>query len=276
MVAEVMLSDDPYIVFYRTCACVLGWCLVRLFLSHAFFGGSVVHGTKCTAAIQAALQACAVCWVVTHDPHIAPLYWAMLGFQLGDADLVNIPSPAIAFLSTLAAGEFGMQLLHMRAWFEKPSDVVMVAHHLLCLVLWPMNVANGRGLFFIAVFLTYEVSTPFLMALFFDAVKNSNLPRVIIGTVFTLTFVLVRLGTLPSTAVAAYKAIATDFPSSRLPWWYVGQYATIMFYVERVTGCLPLLLNAYWGQLVVRAYFGEVVKALSADPNAATKMAKAA
>ena len=31
-----------------------------------------------------------------------------------------------------------------------------VMHHLLCLILWPINVVNRRGLLFIAIFLTYE------------------------------------------------------------------------------------------------------------------------
>eukprot|EP00310_Coccolithus_braarudii_P024175 CAMPEP_0183334724 /NCGR_PEP_ID=MMETSP0164_2-20130417/3236_1 /TAXON_ID=221442 /ORGANISM="Coccolithus pelagicus ssp braarudi, Strain PLY182g" /LENGTH=285 /DNA_ID=CAMNT_0025503919 /DNA_START=13 /DNA_END=870 /DNA_ORIENTATION=+ len=252
-VEAFLVDDDPVVVFTRTCGCVIWWCLFRLSLSHLVFCGSVVHGTKCTAAIHATVQAIAITWVVTHDPNISPLYWALLRFRLADADILNVTSPAVSFLATLAAGEFGMQMLHLRAWYEKPADLVLVAHHVLCLVLWPTNVANRRGLLFVTVFLTYEISTPFLMALFFDNVKKTSVIKLLVGTAFMLSFVLVRLGTLPATLVACYKSL-NEFPSPNLPRWYTGQYAFAMSNVERLTAFVPLLVNSHWGLLVIRGY----------------------
>ena len=138
----LLLSDSPSAVLVRVLLSTIACTGVRVLLSHACFGGSVVHGTKTVSALHATFQACAVWLWAAQEPAVGARLWQIWTFSSQpDARYFSVQSDAIAILATIAAGEFAMQMLHLRAWYEKPADLITVCHHVGCGLFWPLGVA---------------------------------------------------------------------------------------------------------------------------------------
>ena len=253
----LLSSTEPVDVFARVVGFTLLWVAVRLVAS-AFWAGHarpVSQGTKTVIVVHSGFQAFAAIWLVCYDPVVAPLVRAIAGGP-ASLDLANANSPGVSLLATVAAGEFTCQLLHLSYWYEKPSDLLMVGHHLFSAAIWPIAVAARRSHFFLANMLFYELSTPFMGLLHFFKGDGWKTTYAILGSLFTLAFVVARLCTLPFSAYAMYLtwdtwAIATPPAGSALPRW--------ILVLEKVAVPLPALLNVYWGRLVVVGYMKAVL-----------------
>ena len=156
------VTSAPVQVFLRTVLFTGFWCVVRILFSLTLFRSDgpekVVKGSKAASALHAALMFPAALWVAGYDPVMSPHMRLLWDFSPGEVDLVTLHSPNVCFLATVAAGEFGMQMVHWRAWYKKPGDMLMVGHHVISLILWPLTHVARRHGFFIAIFLLYEAS----------------------------------------------------------------------------------------------------------------------
>jgi len=257
MLWAVLTSTAIEDVAMRTVGFTLFFIAVRLFCSHVVFrsvpdANRISQGTKSVIVVHSSFQAVAALWLVLYDP-IIPGLLREIANRPATLDLANVQVPAVALLATVAAGEFTCQMLHVHYWYEKRSDLIMVGHHSLSAIFWPIAVAAGRCHYFLATMLFYELSTPFMALLHFF--KEWKLTYMALGTLFTLLFVLARLCTMPITLYSFYLTwdtfTAPPPPSSPGAAWF----GPVLQASEKVTVPLPLLVNLWWGRLVVVGYF---------------------
>jgi len=197
-------------ILLRCCFFTAVWCTVRVLLSATLFRRdpeSQRRAVQLTGAINSALIFPSAVWVVLRDPAVAPSMRTLISFAPGPLDLVNLHSPTVSLLATMAAGEFAMQMIHVRAWFLKKDDALMAAHHVLSLVFWPISQMAQRGGFFIAFYMLYEASTPFLQTLTLPWVKARPTLHALDGTLFTICFLLFRIVTIPHFVYGLYVAL---------------------------------------------------------------------
>jgi hypothetical protein len=245
----------------RVAGFTLLFIAVRLFCSHIVYGHyppekRITQGTKCVIVVHSAFQAAAALWLVFYDPVVPPLLREIASRPTA-LDLANTQIPSVALLATVAAGEFTCQMLHVYWWYEKSSDLIMVGHHSLSAIFWPIAVAAGRCHYFLATMLFYELSTPFMGLLHFF--KEYKVTYAVLGTIFTFNFVVARLFTMPFTLYSFYLTwhtfTAPPPPASPGAAWF----GPVLQMSEKITVPLPLLVNLWWGKLVVLGY----IKALS-------------
>ena len=212
--AGALTSIEPVDVLSRVLGFTLFWVLVRVVASHALFSDHekrVRQGTSTVVVLHSMFQAVAAIWLVCCDPVIAPLLRQVAG-QPAALDLANCNSPGVALLATIAAGEMAAQLLHIGWWYEGPGDMLLAFHHGFSAAIWPLAVMSCRSHFFVANMLVYELSTPFMGLLHFS--KGSPTARAVCGTLFTLSFVLVRLCTIPITLYVEQYSTLVPHPST--------------------------------------------------------------
>jgi len=262
-VMDALTSAEPKFVLARVLGFGLFWICVRLFASNTLFKHNaelkvrINQGTKTVIVIHSAFQAICAIWLVCYDPVIAPLL-RQVARRPASLDLTNVNSPGVSLLATIAAGEFGAQMLHLRWWYEKPSDMLMVAHHTLSAIIWPIAVTSCRSQFFVANMLFYELSTPFMGLLHFN--KDNKTAYAVFGTLFTLMFVLARLCTIPITLYCFYltwDTWTTPPPAGHPSVLPVGSGVLL---TEKIAVPLPILLNLFWGRLVVSGYLKALTK----------------
>ena len=253
MSTSILTSSAPADVLVRVYAFTAMWVCVRLFASHVVFKRAdkpINQGTKTVIVLHSAFQAVAALWLVAYDPVIAPLL-RQLAARPASLELANVDSPGVSLLATVAVGEFACQMAHVGWWYEKPNDVLMVVHHSFSALIWPIAVAARRSHFFLANMLFYELSTPFMGVLHFVP-KEWSTTYAVLGSLFTLNFVLARLVTIPLSAYAFYVTwgswTAPPLPG-QADWFGPG-----WLLVEKIFVPLPGLLNLVWGRQVVVGY----------------------
>ena len=240
---DYLTSSDSYLVIARCVAFTVLWICVRWVASNVVFSNvepalRVRQGTKSVIVVHSAFQAIAAVWLVSYDPVVAPLLREVAS-RPTSLDLANVNSPGVTFLATVAAGEFTCQMLHLYYWYEKKSDLIMVAHHTFSALIWPLGVAAHRSQFFIANMLFYEISTPFMALLHFF--KDWKTTYAVLGTLFTLSFVLVRLVTVPITFYFYYLTWDTWIVNSPTAKPWVGPFCMAL---EKIFVPLPILMLA--------------------------------
>jgi hypothetical protein len=77
-----------------------------------------------------------------------------------------------------------------------------------------------------------------------------------LGTLFTLSFVVVRLLTVPFSLYTYYLTWDTWIINAPNPKPWAGAWCML---VEKVFVPLPILINIYWGRLVVAGYIKAIL-----------------
>lgn len=109
--------------------------------------------------------------------------------------------------------------------------------------------------------------TPFLQLLYYDAVKSRPLVEAAVGTAFTITFIVVRLVSAPFFLYALYLS---RHALVVLP--FEGVWGRCFVAAQLASLPLPLLVNVFWGRLVVVGYWTKLRKTLgAATPRAKTE-----
>jgi hypothetical protein len=260
MMLAALTSVAPADVAARVAFFAAFFVVVRWLASNLVFRNAespVNQGTKTVIVLHSGFQAVAAVWLLLYDPVITDLL-RQVASRPPELDLANANSPGVAFLATVATGEFVCNMLHVPWWYEKKADLIMICHHTLSLLLWPVATAACRSHFFLANMLFYELSTEFLQLLHFC--KGHRVLYVVVGTLFTLLFVLARLLTVPFTLYCVYLTWATwtaPIPASNPA---ASWFGPAMLAVEKVTVPLPILFNLYWGRLVVAGFLNGIGK----------------
>lgn len=252
-------SSQPSHVLLRTFLSVMTWISVRevgdrILFSHLDAEKRVDFSGKLVVLLHSSFQAVCIIYVLFCDEMMSKIFGQMWSLSL-DIDLANTSFPAVSFLATTASGEFIAQLLYVRVWFKKPMDVLLVVHHAVAGCIWPISVIAARSQFFVANMLFYELSSPFLAGLTFF--RQSPRMHAFMGTMFTGSFVLVRLCTIPITIYALASTFDTWMaPPPRGADWF-GPNLQLL---EKMTVPLPMFINAVWGRLVINGYLAALDK----------------
>lgn len=230
----------------------LFWTFVRVCAS-AYFAHPhqrVLYGTKSVVVIHAALQSALITYAWFKDPILAPELKLLLAGDVHDYTVAS-GSRLLYYCAALFSGELVSQLVHLPFWYAGPGDNLIVAHHIIAAIGVPSRISAGRFDVFTANALTYEISTVFMGLLFF--LKKPSLIYNIAGTLFTLSFVIVRILTIPATVNALYVSGLTPGVA----------YSTLI--AERSLVGISMCMNMVWARAVVRGYYKALTKARISD-----------
>lgn len=220
----------------------LFWSFVR-FAASAYFAHPnqrVLYGTKSVVVIHAALQSVLILYAWFKDPILAPELRLFLAGDVHDYTVAS-GSRLLYYCAAMFSGELVSQLVHLPFWYAGPGDNLIVAHHVIAAIGVPSRISSGRFDVFTANALTYEISTVFMGLLFF--LKKPSLSYSVAGTLFTLSFVLVRILTIPLTIFALFISGLTPGAA----------HSTLI--VERSLVGISMCLNAIWARAVIRGYY---------------------
>ena len=108
----------------------------------------------------------------------------------------------------------------------------------LSIALWPYGLASGTGHFYMLVWLSYEISTPFLqLRWMIQEVCGKGVLYILNGAALTLSFVGARNLTTPAVVFSLYFTCL--------------RHRTPTVWVYGVASLVPPLLNLFWGKQLV-------------------------
>lgn len=120
---------------------------------------------------------------------------------------------------------------------DAAMEKMMVVHHALCILVWPVSFHYQAGCLYVMYFMTAELSTPllWLVVYFLPRYKITGPPYIFIGIIMVLVFFVVRI--LPA------PALLKSLISSQSYWKDVN---SIVYGLAMVTIPLPSFLFTYW------------------------------
>mmetsp|Transcript_23556 Transcript_23556/g.52165 ORF Transcript_23556/g.52165 Transcript_23556/m.52165 type:complete len:263 (+) Transcript_23556:51-839(+) len=158
-------------------------------------------------------------------------------------DTVHGESEALWSVLPLSLGYFIYDCFYMAIDPEAFSQL-MVVHHVLSLIVWPTSVLSRRGVYYVAVCLCTEISTPLLHLVVFFMPKHglSDSPAYIpLGLTLLLLFFCCRVLPIPFLIRAMWASWEFWQPADR------GIFTLWLLSVP-----LPPFLNTYWFFRLVR------------------------
>jgi len=163
------------------------------------------------------------------------------------------PSANAQRLVPVTMSYFVFDLVHFHLWSasSKRDGGLMLCHHALSLVLWPVALVYGFAHQWLLLYVAYELSSAALVANWIIAQTGHKASKAYLasGTVFTATFLLVRCGALPFSLAALWLA----------PPWLAETAAKVAALPPAVRWSsaglvLPHLLTFVWAPKVVKGY----------------------
>lgn len=176
--------------------------------------------------------------LISPSLHLAALGWAVLkaDFARAQMDFVNVEAQQTSTL--LVAGTCGYFMYDFILMIYEPmvSSPGMLVHHIGSLLVWPIAVAEDQLVFFVLIFIAYEVSTPMLHYrwILLNTGRKSSKLYVPNGLLLLVTFYIARVLSAPPLLCAMHlsrDALLTMHP--------VHQVLSLAILV-------PIVLNLVW------------------------------
>eukprot|EP00927_Polykrikos_kofoidii_P033180 TRINITY_DN28086_c0_g2_i1.p1 TRINITY_DN28086_c0_g2~~TRINITY_DN28086_c0_g2_i1.p1 ORF type:complete len:269 (+),score=40.48 TRINITY_DN28086_c0_g2_i1:84-890(+) len=115
---------------------------------------------------------------------------------------------------------------------------LMVAHHVISLIVWPMSVLSRRGSVYVLFYSATEISTPLLhlVVFFLPKHKLSDGPHyTVLGVGLLVTFFLARILPIPMV-----------LHSMKATWSFWQPEDAVIFVTWALSVPVPMLLNGFW------------------------------
>lgn len=200
---------------FRTAVAINCICVV-----HAAFGSAVaIYALFYDAAMYDILQHC---MQFNYDA----LYEKIFLIQ---------ESTYCSFLVTMCVGYFTWDLYNYR--IQEVFEFVMILHHLISIIVWPIATCYGLGNFFLLYFIATEFSSPLIhVRWYLRSIYGKKIEWLIATVTFVLVFTFARIITMPYVLFGLYAS--NTWQHSSLPFW--------LRLISTSTLYLPCLLNMYW------------------------------
>jgi hypothetical protein len=144
-------------------------------------------------------------------------------------------------LTTYSVGFFTWDLIYSK--HAESFEILMVLHHLISMIVWPIALNNGVANFFLLTFMSSELSSPFIHLRWYIRSKyGQGTAWMFITLLFILSFIVVRILVLPYTLFGLYGAQTWRHPE--FPFW-LRVLATSTLY-------LPSLFNIWWMWFIIK------------------------
>jgi len=196
------------------------------------------------------------------DPVVVGVY-KCLGCAAEAWNLLSVlgstaPPAYIQALMPITAGYMVADLILLPSWSltagSATENLLMVVHHLLSLMAWPITLYFNYCARYVLILLAYEISSVFLTINWL--LSNSGRKRSVIykvnGFTFTASFVVVRvLGALPQLrSLWEVPPWQRDAVRARSSVTDLRTYQLLALY----TLIIPHVLNLFWGVKVVKGF----------------------
>ena len=171
-------------------------------------------------------------------------------------DTVHGHSMTLQMAMPIILGYFVYDLGYGCLVAEQSLGVLFIAHHALCVLIWPISYHHGIGCFYVLYMMSAELSTPllWLVAYFLPKYNIMGSTRTVCGLIMVMSFFVVRV--LPG------PALLSSLLASQSYWTDVN---VVVYGLAMVTLPLPSLLFSYWFFQIVQG----MVAALSGPPEKA-------
>jgi hypothetical protein len=149
-----------------------------------------------------------------------------------------------SFLVTLSVGYFSWDLYHYKD--QEIFEFVMILHHLISIIVWPMAVYNGVAHFFLLFMMFTELSSPLMYLRWYLKTLYGKEAGWLSATVaFVFTFTFVRMIPMPYVLFGLYSS--NSWEHSSLPFWLQWTSTSTLY--------LPSILNIYWYSYILSMCF---------------------
>jgi hypothetical protein len=163
-----------------------------------------------------------------------------------------VPNNLARAIVPITLGYMIYDLACVKLWTPKnQGDPLLWLHHLISMVVWPLALVYRYCDVWLLLFCAYEVSTgPLTMnAIISSAGMKKSALYALNGTVFTFTFFVVRICTIPLTMYALWFAP---------PWAVAADHVPAIARHLSRTIVIPMLLNVFWWPKIASGYAGAV------------------
>ena len=154
-----------------------------------------------------------------------------------NVDTVHGHSTTLKVAMPIILGYFIYDLLLAALISEAGMEKLIVLHHILCVVVWPISYHYQAGCFYVLYMMAAELSTPFLwlVVYFLPKYKVEGTVYTALGLLMVLVFFLVRI--LPG------PALLKSLVASQSHWQDVNP---VVYALAMLTLPLPSVLFGYW------------------------------
>ena len=122
---------------------------------------------------------------------------------------------------------------------------MMLLHHVLSLILFPASLARVTGHWFLLVFLSYELSSPFIYFRWFSQrILGKGTVWTVSSALFLATFLMQRVCTIPALTVSVLETF--NYPEDSV------------LQVLAYSSFVPMALNLTWAVFIVKAAVQEI------------------
>ena len=144
-------------------------------------------------------------------------------------------------LTTYTIGFFIWDLVHSN--HAESFTFVMVLHHLISIIVWPIALYNGLANFFLLSFMVSEISSPFIHIRWYIRSKyGQGMLWLLMTFIFILSFIIVRILVLPYIIFGLYAAQTWRHPEINV-WLRI---------LSTVTLYLPSIFNIWWLWFIIK------------------------
>lgn len=163
-----------------------------------------------------------------------------------DIDTVHGHSTTLKVAMPIILGYFIYDLLLAAVGCGAEFEMLMVLHHCLCVIIWPISYHYQAGCFYVLYMMAAELSTPFLwlVVYFLPKYKVAGSAYTGLGLLMVLVFFSVRI--LPG------PALLKSLLASQSYWNDVNR---VVYVLAMITLPLPTLLFAYWFSRILGGMF---------------------
>jgi len=198
------------------------------------------------ASTQAAITGCAGAAGLLLEEPFATAFRSVCLFD-ASVDTVHGHSMVLQTAMPMILGYFVYDLALAAFVSGSAMEKLMVVHHALCIMVWPISFHYQTGCFYILYMMAAELSTPFLwlVVYFLPRYKITGPVYILLGLVMVLVFFVIRI--LPG------PALLNSLISSQIYWKGVNP---AIYWLAMITLPLPSLLFTYWFVRILQGMVG--------------------
>ena len=144
-------------------------------------------------------------------------------------------------LVTFSVGFFVWDLIYSK--HAESFEFLMVLHHVISILVWPIALNNGLANFFLLSFMASELSSPFIHVRWYIRSKyGQGMAWILMTLIFILAFIVVRIVVLPYILFGLYGAQTWRHPE--IPLWLQILSTSTLY--------LPSLFNIWWMWFIIK------------------------
>ena len=199
---------------------------------------------KFNNVVHAAILGPIAAYALLEDDNMFAIVNSLKGWNMAEvyeSILVTQESLYTPVLTTYSVGFFIWDLLYSSQ--AESFEFLMVVHHLISILVWPIALNNGLANFFLLTFMASELSSPFIhVRWYIRTLFGQGMAWIAITLVFILSFLVVRILVLPYVLFGLYAAQTWRHPS--IPVW--------LRILSTSTLYLPSLFNIWWMWFIIK------------------------